>query len=346
MNKKIEFIPVITVLRGIAALMVCLFHFVCKTTGYFSNEYVLKVFDIGGLGVSMFFVISGVVLPLAMLNGNYKFNSWKNFLIKRVIRIEPPYIMAVILATVYMYSRSYLPNSIDVDLTPSFMDIILHIGYLVPFFENVKWLNGAFWTLAIEFQYYLTLIVLFPFMINKTFWKRILFYFVFLLPAFILESPSFLIHWASLFLLGIMYVLNRTEKIKKIEYYIVSIISAFSVFYFLGVDSLIIAIVTLLIIHFFSNYNQKQFDFLGKISYSLYLIHGLTGSAIINILSHSFRESYQKPLVILIGLFFSIFCAYLMYLFIEKPFQKIASSISYNDKGDGKLKNLFFNEKK
>lgn len=346
MHKKIGFIPIITILRGIAALMVCLFHFVCKTTGYFTNEYVLKVFDIGGLGVSMFFVISGVVLPLSMLNGNYKFTSWKKFLVKRIIRIEPPYIMAIILATLYMFLRSYMPNSTDVDLRPGFMDIILHIGYLVPFFENVKWLNGAFWTLAIEFQYYLTLILLFPLMVNKKIWNRVLFYLVFLLPTFFMVLPSFLIHWASLFLLGILYILNKTEKIKKMEYYIVSTVSAFSVYYFLGIDSLIIAISTLLIIHFFPNYKQNQLKFLGNISYSLYLVHGITGAALINILSHSFNEPYQKPLVIVIGLFFSIFCAYLMYLFIEKPSQKIAASIVYDDVEVEQVKNRFISEEK
>jgi len=54
-KKKIAYIPVITLLRGLAALMVCLYHFICKTTDYITDEITLNIFHFGELGVSMFF---------------------------------------------------------------------------------------------------------------------------------------------------------------------------------------------------------------------------------------------------------------------------------------------------
>ncbi|MDB4273905.1 acyltransferase [Algibacter sp.] len=329
LNKKNSFIPVIIILRGLAALMVCLNHFVCKTTGYIDNNIVLSIFKFGGLGVNMFFIISGIVLPLSMLNGNYTFSSWRIFLVKRIIRIEPPYMVAVLLATLYMYLRSFLPYSVAVDLIPNIKDVLLHLGYLVPFVEGSRWLNGAFWTLAIEFQYYLLLIVLFPLMAHKQIKFRILFYILILMPAAIFPSPTFFTHWASLFLIGILYILNKKQKIGDLEYILMSLVSLIFVNYFLGFESVIVSVITLVIVHYIPNLKQKQFGFLGKISYSLYLVHGITGSAIINVLSHYFKETYQKPIVIIIGLFFSILCAYLMYIIIEKPSQKLASSIKY-----------------
>lgn len=331
MTKKSGYIPVIIILRGLAALMVCLYHFVCKTTGYFDNEIVLKIFKYGGLGVNMFFIISGIVLPLSMINGNYTFSSWRNFLAKRIIRIEPPYIVAFLLAALYMYLRGFMPNTVAVDLSPSLKDIFLHLGYLVPFFEDAKWLNGAFWTLAIEFQYYLLLILLFPLMVNKQIKYRLIFYVLILTPAVIFPSPAFFTHWASLFLIGILYILNKKQKIGNLEFLLMAIVSGVLVNYFLGFESVIIAIITLTVVHYIPNFRQKQFGFLGKISYSLYLIHGITGSAIINVLSHYFKETYQKPIVVFIGLGFSVFCAYGLYILIEKPSQKLASSIKYKD---------------
>ena len=97
MQKKTTYIQVITLLRGLAALMVCLYHFICTTTDYITDEITLNIFHFGELGVSMFFMISGIVLPLSMINSNYKTSSWKSFLLKRIIRIEPPYLLAVLL---------------------------------------------------------------------------------------------------------------------------------------------------------------------------------------------------------------------------------------------------------
>jgi len=90
-------------------------------------------------------------------------------------------------------------------------------------------------------------------------------------------------------------------------------------------------IFTLAVIHYLPNFKLKGFQFLGKISYSLYLIHGLTGSALINILSHRYTEPYHKVIVVFAGLVFSVLAAYLMNLLVEKPSQKWAKSIGYND---------------
>ncbi|NRD23230.1 acyltransferase [Winogradskyella litoriviva] len=332
MENKLAFIPVITLLRGLAALIVCLFHFVCGTTDYVNNDLILKIFQYGTLGVPMFFVISGIVLPLAMINGNYKTSSWKNFLLKRIIRIEPPYLVAVVLAVVYMYLRSFMSNTGDVDIIPSSQNILLHIGYLVPFFENANWLNAAFWTLAIEFQYYILLVFLFPLMINKNYVYRILFYIILLLPGFIIIKEDFFTHYSSLFLIGILFVLRKAKKINQIEFILMSIITCFVVYYLLGIETLFVVFFTLFIVNYFPKFKQKQFNFLGKISYSLYLLHGLTGTALINVLSHHFKEPFQKVIVIVLGVMFSIMVAYLMYLFVEKPAQFKASLIGYNKK--------------
>ena len=330
MQKKIAYIPVITLLRGLAALMVCLYHFICKTTDYITDEITLNIFHFGELGVSMFFMISGIVLPLSMINSNYKTSSWKSFLLKRIIRIEPPYLLAVLLAVIYVYLRSLMNHTGSVDIGLSFKNILLHIGYLVPFFENVQWLNGAFWTLAIEFQYYILLIILFPLMISKKLFYRVIFYTILLIPGLMITTKVvFFPLYASLFLIGILYILKKSNNIYMIEYVIMSIITSFIVYHLLGVEHLFVALFALIIVNYFPNFKQKQFYFLGKISYSLYLIHGLTGSVLINVFSHYFTQSYQKPILIILGLTISIFAAYLMYFFIEKPSQKISASIKY-----------------
>jgi len=127
-------IPILNSLRGIAALSVCFYHFVCTTTDYITDKTTLDVFHFGAKGVQVFFIISGIVIPLSMIKINYKLNQFPKFILKRFTRIEPPYIAVVILGIVYLVVRNYVPSANNVDLTPSIRDVFLHIGYLVPFF--------------------------------------------------------------------------------------------------------------------------------------------------------------------------------------------------------------------
>ena len=60
MKKKSEHIEVINSLRGLAALAVCVYHFVCTTIGYVTNDQILDIFHFGSKGVQVFFIISGV----------------------------------------------------------------------------------------------------------------------------------------------------------------------------------------------------------------------------------------------------------------------------------------------
>lgn len=80
---------------------------------------------------------------------------------------------------------------------------------------------------------------------------------------------------------------------------------------------------------FFPNYKIRAFDFLGNISYSLYLIHPLIAFTIINIGFRFPLELHIKIFIVFSALVFTILGSYLMNKFIEKPFQLRASKIKY-----------------
>lgn len=323
-------IPVINSLRGLAALLVCLYHFICTTTGYFSDELLLDIFEYGKKGVHIFFIISGIVIPLSMIKSNYSYSLFKKFISKRFIRIEPPYLIAVILGICYLYIRNFIPGSADLDLTPSIRDTLLHLGYLIPFVEDAKWISPVFWTLSIEFQYYLILALSFPLINSKTWLYRSVFYCILIAFPFILHSPSFFLHWGAYFGVGIVYALYFTKKINLKEFFLILCILLIVVFINQSLTDVIIAVFTLTIIHFFKDSNSKIGNFMGQISYSLYLMHGLFGKPFINFMSHRFTIPYQKFLVVSTGLLLSIIAAYLLWLVIEKPSQRFSQKIKLN----------------
>jgi len=332
-SNKLEQIPVINSLRGVAALMVCLYHFVYTTTGYFTNETVLFIFKYCLYGVQLFFVISGIVIPLAMINSNYTYKRFFAFLLKRILRIEPPYLVALVLSIGYVFFRNYVQNKSQISIDISMQNILLHIGYLVPFVKSAVWINPVFWTLAIEFQYYLFLALLFPLVLHKIMWQRFVFYAIVFSFPFLNCTVPFFPFWGCLFLLGILYVLWQANYIRLLEYIVISIIAAIIVFVKIGIPDLVVAIITIALVHFAKNKVEKIGLFFGKISYSIYLVHCIVGSAFVNICSHKFTASYQKPFVVLGGLLVSILCAYIMYFLVEKPSHNMSKKVgNFNNK--------------
>lgn len=323
-------IPVIDTLRGVAALSVCLFHFVTTTTAFISNSYIHSVFSFGKYGVQMFFIISGIVIPLSMINAGYNYSSGLKFIARRFLRIEPPYLMSIGIALIYLTIRNYIPSSSNIDLRPSAKEVLLHLGYLIPFVKGSNWINPPYWTLAVEFQYYIFLTIFFPLVLRSMFLLRIIFYTVLIIPSFFyLGGSDFFPFWGVYFLLGIVYVLYYRKIISFSEYAVITVLAEIITGIYCGVTDVFVSVITLSIIHFFPSYTSVLGRFFGKISYSLYLLHSIIGAAFVNFMAHRVQGCIQKTLVVCGGIALSVLSAYLMYKLVEKPSQNLARKIKF-----------------
>lgn len=326
MKNKSNHIPILGSLRAFAALSVCLFHFVCTTTNFITDETIRSIFGNGKYGVQMFFVISGFIIPWSMYNTEYKVKDIFKFIGKRFMRLEPPYIVSVILAIIIIVLRQRILHNFDVQFSST--QILLHFGYLIPFFEKFKWLNQVYWTLAIEFQYYLTIALLFPLIIHSKKQYRFLIYFVFSISC-IFTGSEFLPYWLPIFLMGVILFLKLKNIIKGFEFYTVLLVLSLWSFYKYDSVCIIFSLSTVVAILYFRNRELKVGSFFGEISYSIYLIHSLIAASFINIFSHNIVVGWQKLVLILLGVIITVFSAWIMYLFVEKPSKKISSNIKY-----------------
>lgn len=115
------------------------------------NPFESAFLSSGGAGVTLFFVLSGFLLFLPYSQALLLKKTWpdaKIFYMRRIFRIFPAYFFSLFILV--MFSK------------PSLLQPHNWIR-LIPFFtftmgvSNASLINGPYWTLAVEFQYYLLL---------------------------------------------------------------------------------------------------------------------------------------------------------------------------------------------
>ncbi|HXB41750.1 MAG TPA: acyltransferase [Bacteroidia bacterium] len=333
MQNKPGEIPILDNLRAIAAWSVCLYHFICTTTGLIGRDTLLyKTFYFGQFGVHLFFIISGMVIPWALYKNGYQIKNIFRFLVKRLIRLEPPYLFSIVLVVTVLLLRKYSPSYDGIDREITAKQVFLHLGYLVPFFENVTWLNNVYWTLAIEFQYYFAIALLYFLFVSPLVYVRMAGYLLLMAAPLIPGSSDFLPFWLPLFGVGIVLFLYKAELIKEIELCLVIFCFVLHLWFFNSPVTSVIAAAAGFVIMFLFAYTNRILSFFGKFSYSVYLIHPVLGATFVNVFSHNVSGVFAKFMLVSGGLVITAIGSYLMYLLVEKPSKKLSSKLSYKTK--------------
>lgn len=160
-----KFIPEIDGLRFLAIASVLLFHASFALLRAYSWELgpvgrvVSNLFARGALGVELFFVISGFILavPFArhFVEGGKPVDLGRYYL-RRVTRLEPPYILTLVLF--YAAAWIFHDRTMEGRLLSTFVVRLFYLHGLV--YHDAPALNGVTWSLEMEVQFYLIVPVL------------------------------------------------------------------------------------------------------------------------------------------------------------------------------------------
>lgn len=282
----------------------------------------------GWLGVEVFFVISGFIIPYSLFKNNYELRNFFGFLQKRSVRIEPPYIATIFLILLNWKFNGWL-WSYDVDI--HWKQVLAHFVY-IPQFVGYGWINEIFWTLAIEFQFYIFIALTFMGFNHQKLWIKIGILCAFCLPYIVWKDNRLLTSYSSLFLLGIVAFWYRTGQINNWMYWTSLIGITFFCSYQFPVNNIAIPIIaaTTSVMIAFVDVKKEMGRFLGKPSYSLYLTHGLIGG---NFLFFSMYLDWVKDnewvrtMMIFVAIILSVAFAKLFFSLIERPSQTLSKKI-------------------
>lgn len=227
------FVPEIDGLRFVAIILVVLNHangfIIAKNPEKFSltpenYSIIYNFFQNGSKGVYLFFVISGYILAMPFarhfINGEKKVDLKKYFL-RRIFRLEPPYIITMIAA--FFLLVVFGGRDLGV-LWQSLAASLVYLHNLLPVSESV---NAVAWSLEIEIQFYILVPLLVYLFKIKTAIRRFIWPFLIIFfsaintmwPVDKLTIYSFL-HY---FLLGFWLVDLSLSNVKKsVNYFLES----------------------------------------------------------------------------------------------------------------------------
>jgi peptidoglycan/LPS O-acetylase OafA/YrhL len=350
----------LTWLRGLAALSVVVSHSMqALDVRYHPADELpgfgaLHALSLGSLGVALFFVLSGCTLTLS--NSKLSIRSGRaltGFYAKRFFRIWPAYAVALLayLAFRPLFQSLYgepLGHWVETQFfTPaSLTDLLKYLGLVFNITGPAELYNNAFWSLPVEFQYYL----MFPLFLLS---MRALSIFgpvliagglFFLGRSGILPLDSNLVlelgfTFAAGMVLGHVYTRWSFRLNRKLALLLITVITALaslmsndvvpievyriipSEWVFCGLCG--VALVSIVL---FSDIQLpdpflKPALYLGKISYSLYLYHNLLiAVAVLGLIHFEIQGDWTRTLWVCVWAFGgSLALAALSYRWIEEP---------------------------
>ncbi len=319
----------VEVLRGMAAFSVMWFHLTNGNPSFLPSDSLLKASGAYGyLGVQLFFVISGFIIPYSLSLRNYRIDTdGLGFLGRRFVRIEPAYLVSAVLMVVLQIASALTPGSSStMPASGLAKSLLLHFAYLAPWFD-VPWLSPVYWSLAIEFQYYIAMLFFAPLLLSRQRTPVYLCLIATVVLTLVVHDARTLFPFLPLFGLGFIRFLAFRRFLSWAE------LSSWAVVFFglcwfvLDPRQAIAAAFAFGFLFVPLNRPVPALSFLGAISYSLYLIHVPIGGRIINLAVRLPATTAVQLAAILLAGVVSILAAYCFWFLIERPSAKLSKSI-------------------
>jgi peptidoglycan/LPS O-acetylase OafA/YrhL len=363
-NKKLEFA---NALRGPAAVFVLFSHFihnawvmrppierfanvrmpseaVVPTPLYVNALNIFPSFEWGAYGVAIFFLVSGLVIPLSL-----KKYSTPAFIVSRIFRIWPVYIAGFSISILSMYLAGlYFGKPFQY----SFSQVAIHY---VPGIRDLLWstnIDGIIWTLEIEIKFYVVCALIAPLIrrgsVMTFIAPLIIALCCFSVTGYMASHSPDLRAWQLIYTLalsgqfivfmftGTVFAYWREGDLSTPKAVIVATM-LLGLFFCLvqwgphkGIaihaGSYVAAVVTFLL---FAAYKWKAgriMTFLASISYPLYASHIAMGYAIIAI---ALQFGASPKLAISLAFISAIVLAYVLHLLVEVPTHRLGQRIAH-----------------
>ena len=350
-------------LRGLAALAVVFYHVqgaLNRGDQTWFPDSMRQLAGGGHFGVNVFFVLSGFVIARSVRDGSMTLAYLGRFTLRRSIRLDPPYWSAILLevALIGLGLAMFTSLATPVPSAAEFLSHIIHLqdilgyGHLIP----------IFWTLCYEFQFYLAfvgMLVLGHLLIQRLGRRVGTAVLAAGFAALFIASVATHHSWLTGVHRGI--ALDRWYEFFTgvVAWWVVSgVVPALTLPALWAINALaarhpdsLVEIILLVGVSSFcllgarypafdARFRAKPLQFLGAISYSLYLYHASVGWRVVSLAQH-FAGNSLPPLlgvvtwVTAVGA--AIVVGYVGWRFIERPSMQFSKRITLPERADAPI---------
>jgi peptidoglycan/LPS O-acetylase OafA/YrhL len=337
-------------LRGIAALLVVFFHLheaISRSTAGWLWSPLDWIAKNGFLGVDIFFVISGYVIALSVSKGAPTPSYFGRFILRRSIRLDPPYWSAILLELLLLHATlTFFPDiAVKLPSTPQLLSHLVYAQELLGYGSVVP----VFWTLCYEIQFYaffVGLVVLgamLPTRMRTAGWTVGFWAALFILSLWTrywrpdgLPNGLAIDRWFQFFIGVLTYrAVMGSGRVSVLVGAWIALAVAVALAGAPLVQLLAILVSMVLVLagkdrRVSTTLSIRPLRFLGAISYSLYLYHSSVGWRFVSLVQRFAPGPWHPPFAIavyVVGILGSIGFAALLWLLIERPCLKLCQRI-------------------
>jgi len=365
-NSVHSYIDQLTWLRGIAAFFVIVSHSMRATEAQYSDSdevsdiFLVSLFDLGSFGVMLFFVLSGCTLYISNAN-KMNYSNVYSFYVKRFFRIWPAFAVSIFFYICFrpVFDKFYTESQgvwIESQFLSSysFSDIISYLTLTFNISGTKGLFNNAYWSLPVEFQYYLIFPIIIVSIRYMGLWGPVFIgAILFLLPKFNLVGfdSNFVFSVAYSFcggmlighlylkssyrmgsctgiILAVLIMLLARSLGRWVELPDVPVLS--DVWNWHVINSIVLVYLVLITKFDIPGHVASFLKHYGTVSYSTYLYHNLfVAIAVLFIVNFEINDGDLK---LLLTLLFTLFATYLVsivsYKYVEKPFVAIGRRVA------------------
>ncbi len=337
-------------LRGVAALLVMLFHFYTpKVSPLYalmhdwmpaSLEWVLLS---GYVGVEIFFVLSGFVIAYTLLNEDITPGFAANFMIRRSIRLDPPYWTMIAISVGYkcILWHRYAPAILK---SMGVGNLLINAFYLTDNVEHPP-IVGVAWTLCLEIRFYISIILMLVISNQVKRWISpraggwafamifVPLTIVSMIYRFTGDVGGYIQAW-YMFAMGATLAWIITKRIRERWFWLLLTMAVCGQLWQPDFRASI-AVGTVLSIFAAAKLGKMStwlswgwIQKLGRISYSLYLCHVAVGLAVMDaLLAYGDKSGFLAAVAFVAASLISIVAAEILYKYVETPCVKLAKRL-------------------
>jgi peptidoglycan/LPS O-acetylase OafA/YrhL len=156
-TRKVANLSALTGVRALAAFWVVALHFTRFDDRFYNLGVGNELVRAGGLGVTVFFVLSGFIMThvyRSKFRSNLSFSSWGEFLQNRVARLYPVHVVSALTILAFAivgWRFGFVPHGAS--FTP--LSLLANVTLTQCWFSRVGAMNGVSWSISAEWFAYL-----------------------------------------------------------------------------------------------------------------------------------------------------------------------------------------------